>query len=356
MRKLWLFLAVLCLGAAFHSWASWAQIAGDANGDSIVNVGDVVYEVSYLYRAGPPPVFYGCGDPTADCTIDLADLVYLVNYLFKQGPDPQILDCGWSEPVNLGLPINSPRGEESFRMTPDGRMAVWVSSREGTHGNGDIWYSFWDSVSGTWSEPENCGLNVNSVIEDLFPSLSADGKKLYCLLFGRPGGFGNWDVWVSTWDSLNNQWGVIENLGPSINTYDVWSPFISPDGSRLYYSGNGIGVFEWNGTDWDGPFTLSPNVNQGLFESDPTVTEDNQTLYFTRWSGTYYVCVSHWTGTKWGPAVKLGPQINDLGGAGWAYVSADGSKLYFVSARPGGLGSGDIWVSERISLPQRKRR
>ncbi len=31
--------------------------AGDANCDAAVNVGDVVFLVSYLYRNGPPP---GC--------------------------------------------------------------------------------------------------------------------------------------------------------------------------------------------------------------------------------------------------------------------------------------------------------
>ena len=29
--------------------------AGDTNCDSVVNVGDVVYLVNYLYREGPPP-------------------------------------------------------------------------------------------------------------------------------------------------------------------------------------------------------------------------------------------------------------------------------------------------------------
>jgi len=331
-------------------------MAGDANGDSLVDLGDVLYEVNYLYKNGPPPVFYECGDPNTDCVVDLGDILYLVSYLYKAGPDPQIVECDWSEPVNLGEPINSPRGESSFRMTPDGRMAVWVSSREGTYGNYDIWHSFWDSLSGTWSEPRNCGSNINSVINDLFPSLSPDGKKLYCLLYGRPGGYGGWDVWVSTWDSLNNEWAVIENLGPPINTfYSQWSPFLSPDGSKFYFSSNGIWVSDWNGTGWDDPVSLGPNVNATGSESDPTVTADNKTLYFTRWSGTYYICVSHWTGTEWGAPVVLGRQINDPGGAGWAYITANGSKLYFTSARSGGLGSGDIWVSERIPLTKNKR-
>ena len=330
-----------------------AQMPGDVNEDSLVDVGDVVYEINYLFRNGPPPMVYECGDPTADCVIDVGDVVYLIDYLFKEGAKPDIVDCSWSEPVNLGLPINSPNGEESFRTTVDGKMAVWSSNRPGTYGNNDIWYSFWDSVSGSWLEPQNCGPHVNTMLEDLGPCLSPDGKKLYCVEFSRPGGYGGWEIWVSTWDSLNNEWGVLENLGPTINsTGSEWGPFVSPDSSKLYFSRYSyIWVSEWNGSSWDTPVILDTTVNGTGTPEHPSVTADNKSLYFTRWGGsipTYYMCVSHWTGSGWGTARRLGPQLNDPGGAGESYITPDGSKLYFISARPGGVGSGDVWVSERI--------
>jgi hypothetical protein len=333
-----------------------AQMPGDVNEDSLVDVGDVVYEINYLFKNGPDPVIYECGDPTADCVIDVGDVVYLIDYLYKEGAEPDIVDCGWSEPVNLGLPINSHNGEDCFRMTPDGRMAVWASNRPGTYGNHDIWYSFWDTVSGSWGEPQNCGPNVNTVIEDLEPCLSPDGKQLYCVEYARPGGNGGWEIWVSTWNSVNHEWGVLQNLGPTINsTRAERSPFVSPDGSRLYFANAwGIWVSEWNDSAWGTPVNLDTTVNYNLSERLPTVTADNQTLYFTRYWFKWCIWVSHWTGTGWGRAIRLGPQINDSIGAGWSYITADGSKLYFVSGRPGGQGSGDIWVSERIHLGKKK--
>jgi hypothetical protein len=331
-------------------------MAGDANADSLVNAGDVVYLIQYLFRDGPSPVFWECGDPNTDCLVNAADVVYLINYLFRQGAEPQIVECGWSEPVNLGPPINSPEPDESFRMTPDGSMAVWVSNRQGTLGNGDIWYSLWDSISGIWSDPQNCGHNINSVIRDLYPSLSPDGEKLYCLLYGRPGGYEGWDIWVSTWDSLNQEWGPIENLGPPINTfYSQWSPFLSPDGSKLYFSSNGLWVSHWNGSGWDDPVSLGPNVNVTATEAEASVTLDQQVLYFTRYNYGRYICVSYWTGTEWGPVLRLGPTINDSMAAKQPYITPDGSKLYFTSARAGGFGSSDIWVSERIAMQGERR-
>ncbi|MGB2804426.1 MAG: dockerin type I repeat-containing protein, partial [Candidatus Zixiibacteriota bacterium] len=63
-------------------------IPGDANGDQIVNVGDVVYLVSYLYKNGPAPDPLAAGDADCNGVINVSDVVYLVNYLYKGGPAP----------------------------------------------------------------------------------------------------------------------------------------------------------------------------------------------------------------------------------------------------------------------------
>jgi hypothetical protein len=356
MKRVASVFVFVCLFSCFSSAGATSYMAGDANADSLVNAGDVVYLLGYLFRSGPPPVFWECGDPTTDCIVNAADVVYLITYLFREGPGPQIVECGWSEPVNLGPPINSTEVDESFRMTPDGSMAVWVSSRQGTLGNEDIWYSLWDSVSGMWSDPQHCGPNINSVIRDLYPSLSPDGDKLYCLLYGRPGGYEGWDIWVSTWDSLNQEWGPIENLGPPINTfYSQWSPFLSPDGLKLYFSSNGLWVSDWNGSGWDDPVSLGPNINVTATEAEAAVTLDQQTLYFTRYNYQRYICVSYWTGIEWGPVLRLAPPIDDSMGSMQPYITPDGSKLYFASGRAGGFGSSDIWVSERIAMQGERR-
>jgi hypothetical protein len=63
-------------------------IRGDANGDEVVDVADVVYLVNFLYRGGDPPVPIEAGDANCDGIVNVADVVYLVNYLYRGGDPP----------------------------------------------------------------------------------------------------------------------------------------------------------------------------------------------------------------------------------------------------------------------------
>jgi hypothetical protein len=65
-----------------------AYMHGDANGDQIIDLADVVFLISYLYRGGPAPIPLYAGDANCDGNMDLADIVYLINYLYRDGPAP----------------------------------------------------------------------------------------------------------------------------------------------------------------------------------------------------------------------------------------------------------------------------
>jgi hypothetical protein len=61
---------------------------GDVNADGIINVGDVVSLVNYLYKGGGEPCPVEAGDVTSDGIVNVGDVVYLVNYLYKGGDPP----------------------------------------------------------------------------------------------------------------------------------------------------------------------------------------------------------------------------------------------------------------------------
>jgi hypothetical protein len=63
-------------------------LAGDANGDGQVDVGDAVFLVNFVFRDGQSPRPYLAGDANGDGRPDVGDAVYLINYIFKGGPAP----------------------------------------------------------------------------------------------------------------------------------------------------------------------------------------------------------------------------------------------------------------------------
>ncbi len=69
-------------------YTSCAGKAGDANGDSKVNLADLIFKVNFIFKGGSAPAPLCTGDDNADVKIDLSDIIYGVNYLFKGGPPP----------------------------------------------------------------------------------------------------------------------------------------------------------------------------------------------------------------------------------------------------------------------------
>ncbi len=66
----------------------WWSVPGDANGDSLVDLGDITYLLNFLYRQGPAPCIPETGDVNGDCNVELGDIVSLLVYLFREGPPP----------------------------------------------------------------------------------------------------------------------------------------------------------------------------------------------------------------------------------------------------------------------------
>jgi len=65
-------------------------VRGDANGDGVINVTDVVYLIHYLFLVppGPAPIPLEAGDVNCDGVINVTDVVYLINFLFLVPPGP----------------------------------------------------------------------------------------------------------------------------------------------------------------------------------------------------------------------------------------------------------------------------
>jgi Tol biopolymer transport system component len=155
-------------------------------------------------------------------------------------------DNDWSEPINLGPPINSQWHEEFPCISADGLEFYFCSKRSGKM---RIWVTTRQTESDDWTEPVNLGSTVNAGWSGC-PNILADGRTL---LFrsDQPGGYGGLDIWMTTRAAKDRPWSAPVNLGPKINTANTegW-PCISADGSTLYFSRNDRPGFSGNWSIW----------------------------------------------------------------------------------------------------------
>ena len=141
----------------------------------------------------------------------------------------------WEEPVNIGPTVSSSSGDFGPCISADGLDLFFGSFRPSGSGETDLWVTRRETIHDPWSEPVNLGANVNSPDGENSPCISADGLLLF-FESNRPGGYGDYDIWVTRRATTNDDWGPAVNLGPPVNTaFTEYVPGISPDGRQFYF-------------------------------------------------------------------------------------------------------------------------
>ena len=222
-------------------------------------------------------------------TVDQNTLLFI-----KRQGDEEILQTdkdkngNWQEPHSISDNINSEYNEGTCSISADGRMLVFTScmGRQG-YGSCDLYVSY--KTGNEWSVPENMGEVINSPSWDSQPSLSADGRTLY-FVSNRSGGFGSRDIYVSQQNEAG-EWQSPQNVGSSINTsFDDISPFIHPNGQRLYFATNGrlgFGGFDIyfsdkkSASEWLAPTNFGYPINTHDDEVSMFISSDGAKGYYS---------------------------------------------------------------------------
>lgn len=105
-------------------------------------------------------------------------------------------DNTWREVQNLGPTINTPYNEDAPFIHPNNQTLYFASEGHFGIGGYDIFYSELEN-DGNWTEPENLGYPVNTTDDDRYYVVSADGSRGY-LSSARTGGAGQHDVYIVT--------------------------------------------------------------------------------------------------------------------------------------------------------------
>jgi hypothetical protein len=218
--------------------------------------------------------------------------------------------AGWSEPVNMPG-VNSYAYEDSPAITASGRTLYVNSTRAGGYGYFDIYVSTRRSLADTFSVPVNMGPTFNGDDFDATSYVSPAGDVLWVNSI-REGGLGDRDIYTSR--RVGGVWQPLVNVGEPISTiYEDSAPNLTCDGNTMIFASNRPG---------------------GLGGSD---------LY-----------ISHRTETGWTEPENL-TEVNSSSDDRHPSILFDGTLLYFASKRPGGFGGFDLyssrWMGDHFETP-----
>jgi hypothetical protein len=274
-------------------------------------------------------------------------------------------DFTFGKPTNLGPTINRPAQDWSPSIPANGLELYFESGRVGGYGGWDLWVTTRETIHDDWGTPMNLGPTINSEYLSHGVSISLDGLSLY-FASNEPGGSGDLDLWFTTRPTVSDPWAEPVNLGPTVNSsVEDMRPSISADELSIFFTSKrsvGYGGFAdlWVTTraslsiPWEAPVNLGPIVNSSFGEGLPSISADGRKLFFSDYGyepfrpGGYG---SHdlWITTRvtkndpWGTPVNLGSTINGVDSDVGPCISPDESILYFSSDRPGGSGGLDLW-------------
>ncbi|WP_051313563.1 OmpA family protein [Sporocytophaga myxococcoides] len=130
-------------------------------------------------------------------------------------------DGSWGDPAELRGGINSDEDEDAPFITPDGKTLYFSSRGHKNMGGYDVFKSVLGD-SGKWSEPENMGYPINTPDDDVYFYLSSISKKSYISSY-REGGFGEKDIYeISYIPSVKINGTVTEDrTGKKVNNLQI---------------------------------------------------------------------------------------------------------------------------------------
>jgi Tol biopolymer transport system component len=145
----------------------------------------------------------------------------------------EMTDTGWSDPQNIGEPVNTSGNEYYPSVSAEGSL-YFTARHPGSLGGEDIFRS--RLVNGSYGPSENLGPAINSDRDEFNACVSPSEDLLLFSSFGRQDQVGGGDLYVSFWTD-EGSWTPARILGTPINTPSLdFCPSISPDGRYLFFS------------------------------------------------------------------------------------------------------------------------
>ena len=202
---------------------------------------------------------------------------------------------------------------------------------------------------------------INQYAFQYFPSLTADEKTIFYTIRKQADNHSDEQIYKSK--CVNGNWEAGTPLPDNINTeFNEGTASISADGRTMVFTvcanrkdlrgSCDLYISYKEGDAWSEPENLGDSVNTTFWESQPSLSADGRTVYFTSRRTDGFGNADIWMTTQhpdghWQRCRNLGDMINTPEDDIAPFIHTNGSTLYFASRGHTGMGGLDMFKSER---------
>ena len=261
--------------------------------------------------------------------------------------------------ANMGDAINSAVADYGPALN-GGDSVLLFSSKRKRRGlkavvDEDLYTSRREGVS--WADAEPLPKPINSVYNEGSACFSKDGRTIFFARCECPGCRGNCDLFTAKLGP-DGKWSTPQNLGAQVNS-PAWDsqPTLSPAEDTLYFASDRLGGFglsdiyfsaKMRGGQWGPAQNLGPVVNTRENDVSPFYHPLYHVLYFSSRGqllnfGDFDIYKTYRVGGLWQEPHNIGPLVNGKGSEYYFSIDAQSKNLYYARSEAQDMPNLDLY-------------
>jgi hypothetical protein len=141
-------------------------------------------------------------------------------YMSKLLPSGQ-----WSTAENVGNTINTPYDDDFPYLAPDGKTFYFASAGHNSMGGLDIFRSEWNRTDNTFSEPVNIGYPINTPEDNTTICFSGSGRYAYISALRNEDSYGNLDIYRVIFNDIKAGLTTLKGIATNKDSSNVVTVF-----------------------------------------------------------------------------------------------------------------------------------
>ncbi len=263
--------------------------------------------------------------------------------------------------LNMGAEINSSYADYGPSLNVMNNVLLFTSQRNELDltvrkkANEDLFFSKKDEY-GNWSKAQEFS-QINSRYNEGSAFLSKDGKTIYFSRCDCLDCYGDCDLFSAKLQP-DSTWAEVENLGTNVNSLSWDShPSLSHSEDTLYFASDRLGGFglsdiyftyKMKNGNWSPAQNVGPIINTRHNDVSPFYHPVYDILYFSSNGqlynfGEFDIYKSHRIDGQWSEPYNIGPLVNGQGSEFYFTIDAESELLFYARSITRDIGKQDLY-------------